>query len=82
MIVLKFLSTQAAFNSSENKSDIKTMNNRKSESKGHSTVKGSNTTSANTAKAKPEKNSKEKEKILLIKSIIISGTFIVCWQVR
>ncbi|KAJ3320561.1 hypothetical protein HDV06_005184 [Boothiomyces sp. JEL0866] len=83
MIVVKFVSTQAAFHSSENKSDIKSAAaDRKSVSKGQSTVKGSASTSAHASKVnseKPEKNSRDKEKILLIKSILISGTFIVCW---
>ncbi|KAJ3270749.1 hypothetical protein HDV01_007441 [Terramyces sp. JEL0728] len=83
--VLKFLSSQAAVHSSENLSEIKAaITDKKSEGKGQSTVRGSaNTSSAHTPKVekpeKIEKTSKDKERMLLIKSILISGTFIVCW---
>lgn len=88
MIVLKFMNSQAALRtggkSTEKSSnaDASVEKRTADTSKGKSTaVESTNAHTTGTAvPAQPQKeSSRDKEKVLLIKSIIISGTFIFCW---
>ncbi|KAJ3270750.1 hypothetical protein HDV01_007442 [Terramyces sp. JEL0728] len=86
MIVWKFMQSQAAVRgggkSGGHSSNVDLSSDKKTadNSKGKSTAaENSHHQSISTVAPKTE-NSREKEKVLLIKSIIISGTFITCWS--
>ncbi|KAJ3320560.1 hypothetical protein HDV06_005183 [Boothiomyces sp. JEL0866] len=89
MIVLKFMNSQAALRSggkSAGKSsnvdqsvDKKTADTSKGRSSAIESANAHTTATAASGQGQKE-SSRDKEKVLLIKSIIISGTFIFCWS--
>ncbi|KAJ3320562.1 hypothetical protein HDV06_005185 [Boothiomyces sp. JEL0866] len=82
MIVLKYYETQAAVRGSGAKSSLKSSTVDKEPEKKiiKSNMKvSSQSSSSHATKSELISAPKDKERMLLIKSIIISGTFIFCW---
>lgn len=82
MIVYKYYQTQAAVRGSGGNSSLKSSAVDQVPEKKiiKSNMKpSSQSTNSNTTKSEIISSPKDKEKLLLIKSIIISGTFIFCW---
>ncbi|KAJ3312690.1 hypothetical protein HDV04_002834 [Boothiomyces sp. JEL0838] len=89
MIVLKFMNSQAALRTGGKSTDKSSNADASVEKRTADTSKGKSTavesanahTTGTAVPAQPQKeSSRDKEKVLLIKSIIISGTFIFCWS--